>query len=349
MKQRDGLGLGGPDGSGGPGGWVEGSGPWARSRGAVDLPVALPQRGTPIAFFVILLSLLLGGCGPGGDRGPAAAAGQPSPGQRADGLVPNPVRLTITDVPVQADLEAEYGPFRDALAAAIGTPVTLVAVDQFAAATPALVNGQVDLALAGPAEYVLLRARAQVIPTLAISRPDFRTVISVRKGSPIRSIAQLKGKAIAITEEGTTASHLGAAVLLRDHGLDVLKDVRLIPLYGRQVQALAGGEVDAWADSSQNRRRRMQEAAIAEDEFPIIGQGADLPNDVFVARSGLSLQWLATLKEAMLAHETVLMDAIVSVPANRKYLGSRLVGVVDGDYDPVRKGYQLVGQESLLR
>jgi phosphonate transport system substrate-binding protein len=322
--------------------------PWGRSRGDTDLGVAIPQRGTPIAFFVILLSLLLGGCG-GGDRPSPTATDQSSPNQRADGIVPTPLRLTITDVPDQTDLEAEYGPFRDVLAAAIKTPVTLVAVEQFAAATPALVNGQVDLALAGPAEYVLLRARAQVIPTLAISRPDFQTVISVRPDSPIRAIAQLKGKAIAITEEGTTASHLGAAVLLRDHGLDALKDVRLIPLFGRQVQALAGGEVDAWADSSQNRRRRLREANLPEDAFPIIGRGEALPNDVFVARSGLSLQWLATLKDTMLAHETALMEAIVSIPANRKYTGSRLVPVNDGDYDLVRKGYRLVGQESLLR
>lgn len=336
MKQHDGFGADRP-----------GLFPWPLAGAMARFPaIAGPVRGTPLTFFILLMALLLGGCQPR-DRAPQA---QSSPSAGADGgLIPNPLRLTITDVPDPADLEQEYGAFRDVLATALNTPIEFVAVEQFAAATPALVNGQVDIALAGPAEYVLLRARAEVVPTLAISRPDFRTVVSVRRGSPLTTVAQLKGKAIAITEEGTTASHLGAALLLRDQGLDVLKDVRLIPLGGQQIQALRGGQVDAWADSNHNRLRRLREAAIAEDEFPIIARGPDLPSDVFVARSGLSPQWLATFKDAMLAHETDLIAAIVSAPANRKYTGSRLVPVVDADYEIIRTGYQLVGQDSLLR
>lgn len=272
-----------------------------------------------------------------------------SPPPIADGSVPDTLRFTVTDVNGQAALEEEYGAFRDALAAAIDRPVELVGVEGFVASVPALLNGQVDLALAGPSEYVLLQARTQATPLVAVTRPGYYTVFSTRPDGQIQSLADLKGKAIAITEEGSTASHLGAALVLDAAGLDPLKDVKLVPLRDRQIDALQGGEVAAWADSRTHRARLLSERKLDDDALPIVARGDDLPKDVFVARSGLSSQWLETLRAAMLDNERVLMDAIVSSPANQKYAQSQMVPATDRDYDSIRKAYETVGQASLLR
>ena len=111
------------------------------------------------------------------------------------------LRLAVTDVQGQEDLERDYGPFRLALEEALERPVEFFPVDSYTEAVPALQLGLVDLVLTGPSEYVLIRTRTNAVPLTAITRPNYHAAIAVSSKSDIKSLAELKGKTIALIFE----------------------------------------------------------------------------------------------------------------------------------------------------
>lgn len=106
-------------------------------------------------------------------------------------------------------------------------------------------GGSIDFASTAGLAAVLSRANGSPIKTVYIaSRPEW-TALAVRKDSPIRTVADLKGKKIAATK-GTdpflfTLRSLQQAGLTKD-------DVELVHLQHADGRtALEKGDVDAWA------------------------------------------------------------------------------------------------------
>ncbi|WP_244650948.1 MULTISPECIES: aliphatic sulfonate ABC transporter substrate-binding protein [unclassified Pseudomonas] len=106
-------------------------------------------------------------------------------------------------------------------------------------------GGSIDFASTAGLAAVLSRANGSPIKTVYIaSRPEW-TALAVRKDSPIKSVADLKGKKIAATK-GTdpflfTLRSLQQAGLSKD-------DVELVHLQHADGRiALERGDVDAWA------------------------------------------------------------------------------------------------------
>ncbi|MEO0355351.1 MAG: PhnD/SsuA/transferrin family substrate-binding protein, partial [Cyanobacteria bacterium P01_A01_bin.3] len=72
---------------------------------------------------------------------------------------PDTLRFAVTDVVGLEELQRDFGPFKAALEDVTGKPVEFFPVADRAAAAVALQTDAVDVVLAGPAEYVVLRAR----------------------------------------------------------------------------------------------------------------------------------------------------------------------------------------------
>src|SRR5262245_37312616 len=94
------------------------------------------------------------------------------------------LRFAITDVEGLEQLQREFGAFRDLLEAQTKLNIELFPVSDRTAAVTALENGQIDLVLTGPAEYVIFRSRTDVRPLVGLHRPDYTAVILVRRGDP---------------------------------------------------------------------------------------------------------------------------------------------------------------------
>ena len=260
---------------------------------------------------------------------------------------PEKLRLAVTDVQGLATLEADYGPFRQVLEEAIELPVEFFPVENYVAAGPALLSGEVDLVFAGPSEYLILRARAEAEPVIEVTRPDYYSVIAVRADSEIQSLTDLKGKAIAMRTEGSTAGHIWPTKLLLDAGLKV-EDFQTKMLDNDGLNALLAEEVDAWT-ASNSRYARFVEAAGATDQVRIIVEGASLPNDIFVARSTLDRSFIQDLQKRMVDNQTKLLEAIASTPANGKYQQSTFISAADNQYDELRAVYQAIGQAAVIQ
>ena len=264
---------------------------------------------------------------------------------------PDKLRLSITDVTGLDGLEKNYGQFRNSLQEVLETNIEFYPVSSYTAATPALLQNQVDLVLAGPSEYVIINSRTKSIPIVSLTRLRYRSVIAVRADSGIKSLEQLKGKKIAVTNLASTASHLGSMQLLMDAGLDPQSDLEIIVLddktHGKQaLQALEKGEVDAWGVVIYRYERYLEEFGLSQNDFPMIAKGALLPNDVFLANRNLSPEFINSMRSKMVTHKDQLMEGIIAAEA--KFKGGSLIPATDSDYDMIRQTYQAIGQSKYL-
>ncbi|MDJ1178452.1 PhnD/SsuA/transferrin family substrate-binding protein [Roseofilum sp. BLCC_M91] len=265
------------------------------------------------------------------------------------GACPERLTLAVTDILGEERLKNEFGAFQTALGEILGIPIDLFSINDRVTAVPALLFERIDLALAGPSEYVLLKANADAIPLVGITRPGYYTVIVSNANSDIENLQQLKGKTLGIREEGSTASHLGALKILAEMGLKPNQDFN-VEIIGsdRGLEVLKDGQLDAWSDGNPHYQRALGKYNLQASEFTMISQGNPLPNDLIVANPSLDAACITELRARIVENEKILIDAIIASPANQKYAQSKMVAAQDEDYNLIREGYQAIGQGDLL-
>lgn len=256
------------------------------------------------------------------------------------------VSLAITDLEGLEEVMRDWGPFRDKLQELTGLEIEFFPVNNRTAAVQAVKSKKLDMALTGPAEYVVFRAVSEAYPVAGFTRPDYHSMVCVRSDSGINSVADLKGKKVAISKIGSTSGHLGPVKILADNGIDPLKDIELVHT-SREIgwESLKKGDVAAWGYGAHYlvRMRAKDEEAIAGD-FKVIARGPDLPNDVLVAGPHVDAEIVNTIKDAFVNHSNELIAEILKSEENGKYTGMRfLTGVTDADYDYIRGAYIVAG------
>ncbi|WP_325341835.1 ABC transporter substrate-binding protein [Xylophilus sp.] len=111
------------------------------------------------------------------------------------------------------------------------------------ATNEALTTGQVDFGTQGALPALLGRAGGLDTRALIVSEARTNSYVGVRPDSPIRSVADLRGRRIAVHKG--TAGHLSGLRILREYGIGE-KDVRLLNLdTGSAVAAFLSGDLDA--------------------------------------------------------------------------------------------------------
>lgn len=261
---------------------------------------------------------------------------------------PKKLKFAVTDVIGLEDLQRDYGTFRATLEEVLGIPIEFFPVDNSTAAAPAMLLGQVDLVLAGPSEYLVLNARAKAIPVIAIRRINYHSLIVVRANSKIKSLAQLRGKTIAMRKVGSTSGHLSPTKLLIDAGLDPNTDLKIVMLNDQGVVALKKQEVDAWATASDRYQHILAKEGLSEQDFSIIATGPLLPSDVFVISNQMAANFVEKVRSQMMKNQDKLIQSLLVAQANQKYKGSQLVTATDSEYNIIRKVYLKIGQGNFL-
>jgi sulfonate transport system substrate-binding protein len=136
----------------------------------------------------------------------------------------------------------------------------------------AMSGGAVDIGGVGDAPPVFAAAGGDKIAIVGARTSDpLAAALVVPKDSPITSVAQLKGKTIAVAQGSSANYHILA--LLKSAGLSV-KDVTLEYLQPAEaLAAFANGHVDAWDVWSP-----YIEEAVTTDHGRILATGAGLGN-----------------------------------------------------------------------
>jgi len=258
----------------------------------------------------------------------------------------NELRFAVTDVVGLETLQREWGPFQKVLESRTGLKIAFFAVNNRTAAAEALRAKRLDLVFTGPAEYVVMRARTDAVPVIALQRVDYYPNVVVRADSGIADVAALKGKKVAFGPIGSTSRHLGPMQLLADLGLNPRSEIQPIhvnPNVG--LEALKRGDIAAMG-MNYTDYQKLRERDPATPYF-VLARGRDLPLDLILAGSHVDKAVVEKVRKAIADHAPEMSKAILAGEGeNVKFKGMTWVpSVRDEDYNYVRKMYGTIGQK----
>lgn len=258
----------------------------------------------------------------------------------------SPPTLRFSLVPagdIDAQLKA-YQPLFKRIELMTGKSVTVVRPSSYASVTEGLLSGNIDIATLGPAGYIATRqADPNLTPFATIEKqagifqtpgPYYHALLIVRADGRYQSIAQLKGRHLALTDPGSTSGSLLPRRQFQPViGMPLDKYFGQISHSGghtKSVAALARSEVDAAFVASTNLDNAIHSGIIAHHKVKVLWQSAPIAYDPFVYRG----QLCETLKRQIRA--AFLTDAAALKPVLDDLRAVAFVPIGDEHYDDVR-------------
>ena len=145
-----------------------------------------------------------------------------------------------------------YTPFADYLTKELGIPVKYTNVVDYAATVEGLAAKKLDMVWYGGFTFVQARRRTgNAIPVVSRQEDlEFHSKFITRKGSGIKSLADLKGKSFSFGSVSSTSGHLMPRYFLMQNGIVPERDFKNVAFSGaHDATALwvESGKVDAGA------------------------------------------------------------------------------------------------------
>lgn len=161
--------------------------------------------------------------------------------------------LRVSAIPDEAptELQRKFKPLGDYLEKETGLEVVFTPVSDYAAVVEGLAAKKIDLAWLGGFTYVQARLRTQGEALPIVQRAEdevFTSKFIVPADSPVKSLAELKGKTFAFGSPSSTSGHLMPRFFLLEDGIDPDKDFARIAFSGAHdatVAFVASGRAEA--------------------------------------------------------------------------------------------------------
>ncbi|MGC1173204.1 phosphate/phosphite/phosphonate ABC transporter substrate-binding protein [Polaromonas sp.] len=122
-----------------------------------------------------------------------------------------------------AQVIAKYQGLAEVIGRAIKSKVSVVFAREFKQLEEGMQTGRFDFVMARPSDYPARGMRDYGYSYIASTKPDGQCFIIVPKGSALKSVAELKGKRIALPEQVAYMSRFCSAEL-RDRGIQLDKE-----------------------------------------------------------------------------------------------------------------------------
>lgn len=245
-----------------------------------------------------------------------------------------PLVLGVHPFLASEDIYKRYNPLAEYLSIVLGRPVTLQLEHSYDEHVNSIRKGTMDIAFIGPAAYVKLTKLYGKVPVLAAfevkGARTYKGVIVVREGSPIKTLAQLKGKTFAFGDSKSTMGHIVPRYLMLKAGVNItsLAAYDYMSNHDNVALGVLTGNFDAGAlkDDILN--------SYKDKGLRVLASSQPLPEHLFVARSGLSAELVQKISTAL--HSLNKTDAGQQVLASMQKNLTALVPARDSDYDPIR-------------
>ena len=155
-----------------------------------------------------------------------------------------PLKLGIMPFNSTLALLKTHQPLVQHLEKQLGRPVVVYTSADYYTYINELLNGNFDLAIAGPHFGTMARERGAKV--LFRYQATLQPVFVVRADSPIKSLEDLRGKSIGLSSP-LSISSIGGVKWMQDSGLILGRDYRLVErtTHGAAIAAVAVGELDA--------------------------------------------------------------------------------------------------------
>ena len=264
---------------------------------------------------------------------------------RAPEIGAEELRFAVTDIVGLEELQVEYGAFQKTLRDATGIDLKFFPVANRTAAVEALKSQRIDVVLTGPAEYIIFRSRTNAYPIVGFSRPDYFAALIAMADNGIVTLKDLKRKKVAFGDVGSTSKHLGPMQLLKDAGLDPMKDIQTQHVSANVGwEALKRGDIAAFGMTNSNYLALRDKDKLEPAAFKVIARGPDLPNDPLLAGAHVDKKLVEKLKGGFQNHSKELIQAILTGKETQKYKGMKFITrIEDRDYNTVRSMYATIG------
>lgn len=269
-----------------------------------------------------------------------------------------PKSLTIQFVPSQAatKLQARAKPLEKMLSKRLGIPVHVSMSTDYNTVVEAMKSKKVDVGFLPPDGYVLAHKQGAADLLLQAERygvkqpggkatnqlvKSYRAEILVKKGSKIKNWKDLKGKSISVQNPTSTAGYVFPVAELKQKGLDVTKDCKLVTVTGHDQAVLnvLNGDTDA-AFVFEDARNivKKDNPKIMSQVVPIYFT-RPIPNDTISVIPSMSKSFRKKLAKAFIAvgKSKEGKKVIESVYSHEGYTYAK-----DSDFNIIRKYDKIV-------
>lgn len=161
--------------------------------------------------------------------------------------------LRVSAIPDEAptELQRKFKPLGDYLKQETGMDVQFTPVTDYAAVVEGLATHKIDMAWLGGFTYVQAKIRTQGGAQPLVQRAEdeqFTSKFIVPAASPVKSLADLKGKTFAFGAPSSTSGHLMPRFFLQKEGLQPERDFKAVAFSGAHdatVAFVAAGRAEA--------------------------------------------------------------------------------------------------------
>jgi phosphonate transport system substrate-binding protein len=233
------------------------------------------------------------------------------------------------DIP--AAMHKRLKPLTQYLSKELGQPVLLKLSPNMGAAINEVAEKKVTLAYLTPVAYLKAHKKGGakiVAKTVTKGKASFQLMIVVKKDSPIKTVADLKGKTFAFGDEKALlqrAAVVGAGIKMED-----FSEYKFIGHYDNIARGVNNGDFDAGI-LKDTKAFKWEGKGLR-----ILAASPDLPPYNIAANGDVSDELLAKLKKAFLGLDQKNPEHLKVIKAvAKKYTG--FAATSDAEYDIVRK------------
>lgn len=235
-----------------------------------------PSRGVIALFATIVALLIASGCNQSAADGSAGGEGG------------NAQELVFAALPAQrfAALQQSHQPLLEMLRKETGKEVRFETGTSYAAIIEGLRDGHIDIAALGPLPYVRAKQQGADI-TVVVARvdekgkaPGYHSYGITWTGSPIKTLADFRGKKVCFVDRSSTSGYLYPSAKLGALGIDPERDT--IPIFtGRHdasVLAVAHRQCDAgFALDRMADRQLIEQGQLQPGQITTVWESETIP------------------------------------------------------------------------
>ncbi|MCY9668833.1 phosphate/phosphite/phosphonate ABC transporter substrate-binding protein [Paenibacillus alginolyticus] len=311
------------------------------------------KKFTVISLSMIVAAGVLAGCAKKEETAPAASAttkASATPAAAA-GFVPKELKVQFVPSQNAETLEAKAKPLEKLLGDKLGIPVKVSVSTDYNVVIEAMASKQVDVGFLPPSNYVVAHDNRKAADLLvqatrlgvddATGQPTkdlvdfYKSEILVKADSPIKTVADLKGKKMGWQGVTSAAGYVYPGFVLKKAGVDPVKDVTGVQFQGhdKAVIALLNGQVDAVGVFQDIRTNMTKDYPDVFKQTRVLSYSDKIPNDTIAVRSDMDAAWKKKITDAFIAigNDPEGQKVIFDVYSHKGYVASD-----DAKFDIVR-------------
>jgi phosphonate transport system substrate-binding protein len=223
----------------------------------------------------------------------------------------NPATLVFSYTPVEdpAVYENVFGEFMAHLAKVTGKKVRWFPAESYAAQVEAMRSGRLHIAgvATGPTPYAVNLAGFE--PLIAMQRKDgsigYTLQLITYKDSPIKTVADLKGKRVAHVSPSSNSGDIAPRALFSTMGVVPGKDYEVLysGKHDNSVMGVVNKDYDAAPVASTVVERMQARGMFKPDALRVVYESSPFPRTAFGVAHNLAPELKAKIKEAFLTFD----------------------------------------------